>query len=89
VLRYLAERPGQVVSGQELLREVWGEIVVTRAVLKVAVCAVREALGDEVARPRYIETVGREGYRFLGKAGGTQIGTTAGVSSSDTGVVPQ
>ena len=70
VLRYLAERPGRVVSADELLREVWEGVVVTRGALKVAVRALREALGDDADEPRYVETVGREGYRFLGDAGG-------------------
>jgi DNA-binding winged helix-turn-helix (wHTH) protein/predicted ATPase len=65
VLRYLAERPGRVVSGDELLREVWPGTAVTRGVLKVAVRAIREALGDDAARPCFVETVGRRGYRFL------------------------
>jgi len=68
LLRYLAERPGRVVSGDELLAQVWGGVAVTRAVLKVAMRGVRQALGDEVAQPRFIETVGREGYRFLAVA---------------------
>jgi len=65
VLRYLAERPGRVVSGDELLRELWPGTAVTRGVLKVAVRAIREALGDDAASPRFVETVGRRGYRFL------------------------
>ncbi|HEX2484129.1 MAG TPA: AAA family ATPase [Myxococcota bacterium] len=68
VLRYLAQRPGRLVPGDELLREVWQGTVVTRGVLKVAVRAVREALGEEATAPRYVETVGRKGYRFLGEA---------------------
>ena len=65
VLRYLARRPGRVVSGDELLRTIWAGTVVTRGVLKVAVRAIREALGEDADTPRFIETVGREGYRFL------------------------
>jgi DNA-binding winged helix-turn-helix (wHTH) protein len=51
VLRYLADRPGRVVSGDELLRQVWAGTVVTRGVLKVAVRAIREALGHDAASP--------------------------------------
>jgi DNA-binding winged helix-turn-helix (wHTH) protein len=65
VLRYLAERPGRVVPKQELLTVVWAGTYVTKAVLKVAVRAIREALGEDARAPQYIETVGREGYRFL------------------------
>jgi DNA-binding winged helix-turn-helix (wHTH) protein/tetratricopeptide (TPR) repeat protein len=68
VLSYLAARPGEVVGRDELLRSLWAGTYVTRAVLKVAVRAIREALEDDAGAPRYIETVGREGYRFI--AGG-------------------
>src|SRR4029434_381429 len=62
---YLAARPGEVIGRDELIRTLWAGTYVTRAVLKVAVRAVREALGDDADSPRYIETVGREGYRFV------------------------
>lgn len=65
VLCYLAARPGEVVGRDELIRTLWAGTYVTRAVLKVAIRAIREALGDDVDRPRYIETVDREGYRFV------------------------
>ncbi|HLK10843.1 MAG TPA: AAA family ATPase [Candidatus Binatia bacterium] len=66
VLCYLATRPGVVVGRDELLRTLWAGTVVTRAVLKVAVRAIREALGDDADAPRFLETVGRDGYRFIG-----------------------
>src|SRR6185436_19478859 len=73
VLCYLAARPGAVVGRDELIRTLWAGTHVTRAVLKVAVRAIREALGDDADSPRYIETVGREGYRFI--AGDVAAGT--------------
>jgi predicted ATPase len=66
VLAYLASRPGVVVSRDELIARLWADTFVTKAVLKVAVRAIREAIGDDAESPRYIETVGREGYRFIG-----------------------
>jgi DNA-binding winged helix-turn-helix (wHTH) protein/predicted ATPase len=66
VLSYLAARPGEVVERDELLARVWEGSHVTRAVLKVAVRALREALDDAADAPRYIETVGQIGYRFIG-----------------------
>jgi DNA-binding winged helix-turn-helix (wHTH) protein/predicted ATPase len=74
VLSYLAARPGAVVGRDELLRSVWAGTYVTRAVLKVAVRAIREALRDDADAPRYIETVGGEGYRFIAGLGGTSAG---------------
>jgi DNA-binding winged helix-turn-helix (wHTH) protein/tetratricopeptide (TPR) repeat protein len=64
VLCYLAARRGTVVGREELIRELWAVKYVSKAVLKVAVRAIREALGDDAGTPRYIETVAREGYRF-------------------------
>lgn len=66
VLSYLAARPGAVVSRDELIATLWAGTHVTKAVLKVAVRAIREALDDNADAPHYIETVGREGYRFIG-----------------------
>lgn len=65
VLQYLVERPGQIVTKEELLQQVWAGTYVTKTVLKVSIRAIREALEDDATAPRYIETVGREGYRFL------------------------
>ncbi len=66
---YLAARPEVVVGREELVARVWAGVHVTRAVLKVAVRAIRRALEDDPNTPRYIETVGREGYRFVGNRG--------------------
>jgi DNA-binding winged helix-turn-helix (wHTH) protein/predicted ATPase len=66
VLDYLAGRPGQLVTKDELLNAVWPETFVGEAVLKVAVRQIREALDDDSATPRFIETAHRRGYRFIG-----------------------
>ncbi len=66
VLRYLAEHPGRVVAKGELRQHVWGDTHVTDTVLRVCVREIRAALGDVASAPQYIETVGQEGYRFLG-----------------------
>src|SRR5215475_15846847 len=69
VLAYLAERPGRLVTKQELLDAVWPDIHVTEGVLKRAVLEIRKALGDPVEEPRFIQTLHRRGYRFLAGAG--------------------
>src|SRR5262245_9604713 len=66
VLHYLVTHAGRVVPTEELLQEVWAGTHVTRTALKVCVHAIRVALEDTVATPRYLETVGRRGYRFVG-----------------------
>jgi DNA-binding winged helix-turn-helix (wHTH) protein len=65
VLRYLAEQAGRIVTGEELLKRLWPGIYVTKTVLRVCVREIRQALGEEFAIPRFIETVDRQGYRFI------------------------
>src|SRR3954447_18496684 len=66
ILILLLANAGQVVEKEELLREVWPNTFVEEANLAQHVFTLRKALGDERAVPRYIETVTRRGYRFLG-----------------------
>ena len=65
LLRYLAERPGRLVDKEELLKQLWPGIYVSSTVVKVCVREIRHALGDEAAKPQFIETVGMQGYRFI------------------------
>lgn len=65
LLRHLAERPGQLVTKDELLDAVWQRRFITEAVIKTAVSELRAALDDDAREPRYIETVPRRGYRFI------------------------
>lgn len=67
LLRYLAERPGQLVSKEELLRGVWPDVHVGSDVLKVTIAEIRKALADPSREPRFIETAHRRGYRFIGR----------------------
>ena len=66
VLTYLAQHPERLVPAEELRQAVWGRTYVSRTTIRVCLREVRQALGDEAATPRYIETVGRQGYRFIG-----------------------
>ena len=68
VLRYLAERPGQLVSKKELLREIWPHVHVGEEVLKVTMAGIRKALADPFKDSRFIETAYRRGYRFTGRS---------------------
>ena len=54
-----------MVSQEELLQQVWAETAVTKKSLQGCIRQIREVLGDDVARPSYIETITRQGYRFL------------------------
>src|SRR5271157_5141680 len=67
VLRALLERPGEVVSREELRRRLWpdGTFVDYEHSLNKAVNKLRDALCDSADKPRYVETVARRGYRFV------------------------
>ena len=63
----LASRPGQLVTREELRREVWGDdtFVDFERGLNFCVLQARTALGDDAKQPAYIETLPRRGYRFV------------------------
>jgi adenylate cyclase len=65
VLCFLAERPGRVVSREELEAAAWPRMVVTSDAVTGAIIKLRKALGDEARQPRYIETVSKGGYRLI------------------------
>jgi tetratricopeptide (TPR) repeat protein/DNA-binding winged helix-turn-helix (wHTH) protein len=65
VLVSLAARPGQVLSKEEILQDVWAGTFVTDEVLTNAVWELRKALGDDARSPRFIQTVPRRGYRLV------------------------
>src|SRR5262245_30216154 len=65
LLRYLVAHPGRLVTKAEVRQHVWAGTHVTDTVLRVSVHEIRQALGDAAAAPRYLETIGRQGYRFL------------------------
>lgn len=67
VLKYLLNHPGQLITKQQLLDAVWPDTYVGDAVLKDSIRQLREALGDDVKSPRFIETAHRRGYRFIGQ----------------------
>ena len=62
----LARQPGSLLSKGALLDAVWGHRFVSEAVLKTAISDLRTVLQDDARRPRFIETVSRRGYRFIG-----------------------
>lgn len=65
LLLLLARRAGQVVTTQELLDEVWRDLVVTPNSVYQAVAQLRRQLGDTAAEPSFIQTVHRKGYRLV------------------------
>jgi TolB-like protein/DNA-binding winged helix-turn-helix (wHTH) protein/tetratricopeptide (TPR) repeat protein len=79
ILRMMLERPGAVVTRDELRQRLWpdGTFVDFEHSLNAAVKRLRAALGDEADNPRFVETLPRRGYRFIGALGPAGPGTTA------------
>lgn len=68
ILQALLAAPGEVVTREQLIARLWPSGVVDfETSLNTAVRKLRVALGDEADTPRYIETLPRKGYRFIGK----------------------
>src|SRR3984957_5251400 len=67
LLEMLLERPGEVVTREELQKRLWpaDTFVDFDHGLNKAINKIREALGDSAESPRFVETVSRRGYRFL------------------------
>ncbi|HWZ71540.1 MAG TPA: tetratricopeptide repeat protein [Casimicrobiaceae bacterium] len=76
VLAMLLEKPGELVTREELCKKLWSQTVVDfDHGLNKAINKIREALGDSAENPRFVETVARRGYRFLADV--TPIDTAA------------
>lgn len=65
VLLYLARNANRLVTKQELLEKIWADTAVSDELLRGYIREVRETLGDDAKKQRYIETVPARGYRFL------------------------
>lgn len=65
LLLLLVSRPAAMVSKEEIMRALWPDIAVTDNALTQVVSDLRQALGDDPAKPRFIQTVPRRGYRFI------------------------
>jgi DNA-binding winged helix-turn-helix (wHTH) protein/predicted ATPase len=67
LLRTLIERPGVPVSKDALIEAAWPGLAVAEANLPVQIAALRKVLGDEPDPDKWIETLPRRGYRFVGE----------------------
>jgi DNA-binding winged helix-turn-helix (wHTH) protein/TolB-like protein len=87
VLALLLERPGEIVSRDDLRRHVWGSetFVDFERGLNFCIAQIRSALGDSADSPRYVETLPKRGYRFIAPvAAGDSPGQTSQTGSSDS-----
>lgn len=68
VLALLIERQGELVSREEIRQLLWGDDIHVEYAQSInfSICQLRRALHDDAARPRWIETLPRLGYRFVG-----------------------
>ena len=65
LLRLLASKPSQLVTKEDILRELWPDVAVTDNAITQAVSELRQALGDSATAPMFVQTVPRRGYRFI------------------------
>jgi DNA-binding winged helix-turn-helix (wHTH) protein/TolB-like protein/Flp pilus assembly protein TadD len=79
VLALLLERPGEVVTREDLRQAIWpaGTFVEFDVGLDAAIHKLRSALGDSAESPRLVETLPRRGYRFIAPVEGV-VGATPG-----------
>src|SRR5215208_6308755 len=66
VLLLLASHSGQLVEKSRIFEEIWSGVFVTDAALTQCVKDIRRQLGDDASNPRYIKTIPKHGYIFIG-----------------------
>jgi cholera toxin transcriptional activator len=97
ILFMLLERPGELLTREEICRELWpdGTFVDYEHGVNSAVNRIREALGDKANNSRFVETLARRGYRFVApveriapQEDGSTTSPTAEVSEEPTAVAP-
>src|SRR3989441_4778773 len=73
ILKMLLDRPGELVTREELQKDLWPEDIFVdfEHSLNAAVKRLRAAFNDSADHPRYIETLSRRGYRFIAPLNGT------------------
>jgi DNA-binding winged helix-turn-helix (wHTH) protein/TolB-like protein/tetratricopeptide (TPR) repeat protein len=89
ILLELLENPGEVVTRERLIAKLWPKgIVEFDASLNTAVRKLRIALNDDPEKPRYIETIPRRGYRFIGKIDAQPASLPAQTAPAQTAPAP-
>lgn len=90
ILCLMLERPGDVITRQELQRWLWpeGTFVDFEHGLNAAVKRLRTALGDDADQPRFVETIPRRGYRFIAPRDDASVGPRADTACPRLAVLP-
>lgn len=88
VLQLLLERPGELLTREEISRHLWPDdtFVDEDHGVHSAINRIREALGDTAAAPRFIETLARRGYRFIAPV--ERIGPDSGSGNTGAATAP-
>jgi len=66
LLRFFVNNPNRLLTKNDILDAVWGDLCVSEGLVKEYVHDLRMALGDDASCPSFIETIRGRGYRFLG-----------------------
>src|SRR5229473_1023533 len=84
ILAMLLERRGEVVTREELRARLWSEdtFVDFDHSLNSAIRRLRDALGDSAENPRFVETLGRRGYRFIVPADDVSPAAEIGIAAA-------
>ena len=85
LLRVLVERPGTPISKDALIEAAWPGLIVEESNLTVQIAALRRVFGVEPGGERWIETLARRGYRFVGPASISDPGAVAALSQVNVG----
>jgi DNA-binding winged helix-turn-helix (wHTH) protein/predicted ATPase len=89
VLRHLVEHPQRLITKDDMLAAVWGETTVSDAALTSCIRDLRQALNDSARTPRYIETVHRRGFRFIGPITNVTVGRAVPVHTAPDKTAPE
>lgn len=81
VLLLLVSNTGQLVEKRRIFEEVWDGVFVTDAALTQCIKDIRKQLGDDASNPRFIKTVPKHGYMFIGDAVGQPVDETRSASA--------
>ena len=82
LLLLLVEKRGQLVVKEDLMREIWSDSIVEENNITVSMSMLRKALGEDRSSPQFIETVPRQGYRFIAEVTEVSPPRTASIDAS-------
>ncbi len=85
MLKFLVENHGRVVEKRQLLDAVWPDSFVEEGNVPYTANLLRKTLGDNKSEPRFIETIPRRGYRFIGPVTSVSVSLLDGAETDEAG----